>query len=72
MNEFLNVQKYKEFKDDFHNKPVYTKADVVEMQKDWEAANIVNRVIQVGKDFDIALQIISVHRSPQGILVKVR
>lgn len=52
---------------------VYTRRDVDQLlAQQAERLGTINRVVQKGREFDVALQIVAVHRLPDGVLVEVR
>jgi len=63
---------YKEFLLEFDNEPKYTRRQMAEAMKQCVAEHVVNRVIQQGKDYNIAMQILAIHKTPEGIIVIVR
>jgi len=68
----LTVRPWKEFQEEYNNKPIYTKKQHNEIVEQVIKQHTVNRVIQKGKDFDVALQILSIHSTPDGIMVIVK
>lgn len=66
------VPKFKEYIEKFNSEKIYTKADMTKALAEQEKVMVVNRVIQKGKDFDIALQILAIHKTPDGIIVIVK
>jgi hypothetical protein len=72
MDEIPRLKSYKEFREDFYNKPVYTKAQMKDALEEQAAKFIVNRVILQGKDDDVALSIVRVFKTEEGNTVIVK
>jgi hypothetical protein len=66
-----NFKTYKEFKHEYETKLVYTRKQVHEIIENITKENTVNRVIQKGKDFEVAMQILEIHKTTEGILIIV-
>lgn len=71
MTDIKMLMPYKEFREEFNTKLVYTKRDMTEALEKQAKSFVVNRVIQKGKDFDIALKILAVHTTSEGTMVIV-
>lgn len=68
---------YKEFKREYETELVYTRKQMDDALKKCIEEYTVNRVIQsftghVGPKESIALQILAIHKTPEGLLVIVR
>lgn len=77
MAEIKQMQSWKEFKEDFNTKLVYTEKDMQEALEKQTKSFVVNRVIQsftgkVGPTESVSMQILHIHRTPEGIIVIVR
>lgn len=68
----MTFKPYAEFIRDFDTEPKYTRRQMAEAIRRCEEQHTVNRVIQKGKDCDIALQILAIHSTPEGIIVIVK
>ena len=72
----MTVRSYKEFIEQFDNEKIYTErnmADALNAQRDELVRRYtVNRVVFQGKDCDTVMIIVSVCRTEEGTLVKVR
>ena len=66
------MESYKEFVYQFDNEKIYTRRQLAELLEQQAKRHIVNRVILKGKDVDIALQILSIHETPEGRVVIVK
>lgn len=68
---------YKKWKDAFNTEKVYTRRQMQEALKRNSQEYVVNRVIQsftdkIGPNESRAMQILAVHKTPQGITVIVK
>jgi hypothetical protein len=68
---------YKAWKERFNTEPIYTRKQMSDALAQQEKELTVNRVIQsftgrVGPDESIAMQILAIHRTPEGVMVIVR
>lgn len=68
---------YSEWKQKFDNELVYTRREVSKMLKEQAKELTVNRVVQsfngkYGPDCSVAMQILAIHKTPEGLLVIVR
>lgn len=67
-----NIKEYPPSPYNFDNEKVYTERQLSEMVDRLKREFVINRVIQKGKDCDIALQILEVHKTPEGYVVIVK
>jgi hypothetical protein len=72
MPEITVLQNYSEFRREFDTKLVYTRRDFAEFRNKLEEEYVINRVIMRGKDINVALQILAIHKTPEGITVVVK
>lgn len=66
-----------DFQKSYHNDKIYTRAEVDKLLEECAKAHIVNRVIKsengrYGPNCCIAMQILAIHKTPEGTLVIVR
>ncbi len=64
--------KYADFLKEFDTVPVYTRKQYNEAIEKCIKENIVNRVILQGKDYNVPLQIVIIHSTPEGLTVIVK
>lgn len=72
LDSMSKIRSFKEFSHEFDNEKIYTRRDMAEAIRKCQDEHVVNRVIQQGKDVNIAMKIIAVHKTPEGILVIVQ
>lgn len=77
MNELKFTPDYISWKRQFDTEPVYTRRQMAEALERCSREYQVNRVIQsfngqVGPSCSIAMQILAVHKTPDGVVVIVR
>lgn len=72
MSDIKPFQSYRDFRHDFETKPVYTRLDMDKAIEACVKEHTVNRVIMQGKDYDIAMMILAIRKTPEGITVIVR
>jgi hypothetical protein len=68
---------YREWKERFNTEPVFTRKQMSDALEQQKKELTVNRVIQsftgrVGPDESIAMQILAIHNTPEGVIVIVR
>lgn len=68
----VGLRSYREFRDKFQTELVYTRKDLADAIREVENRHVVNRVIQEGKDCNIALRILTVHHTDEGLIVIVK
>jgi len=71
MGEIKLLQPYKEFLEEFNNKLIYTKRNMSDALKEQERQYSVQAVIKQGKDCDVSMKIVSIHRTPEGTTILV-
>jgi hypothetical protein len=62
---------YREWKHQYETELVYTRKDLSEALAQQDKQNVINRVILSGKDCDVVLRIVAIHRTLEGTLVTV-
>jgi hypothetical protein len=63
---------YREFRHKLETELVYTRKDLADAVNEAEKANLVTRVIRQGEDVDVAMRILAIHRTPEGLMVIVK
>lgn len=68
---------YKSWKEKYENEPVYTEKQFRDALKEQEKSFVINRVIQsfssrVGPNESVAMQILAIHKTPEGITIIVK
>ena len=63
---------WKTFKEEFDTIPVYTRKQHAEALQECIKMNTVTRVIQMGKDSEIALNIVGTRHTPDGMIIFVK
>ena len=66
------MQSWKDFQHEYNTKLIYTKKQHNEILDTFIKQHTVNRVIQKGKDCDVAMMILAIHSTPEGMVVIVK
>ena len=64
------VRSFKEFQKEF-GEPYYSRRQMAEALERCSKEHVVNRVIKRGKDFNIAMRILAIYKTLDGIIVEV-